>query len=104
MGQRTAADEITEAYCIERGYTVSEHEPDLGIGKRIEFEIESGDDGCLLEVKEATPHAWSVGSRRTAEHRERWSVPEDGPLLGTPPAADEARAADREALEVAFSS
>lgn len=52
MGQRTAADDITEAYCIERGYTVSEHEPDLGIGKRIEFEIESGDDGCLLEVKE----------------------------------------------------
>jgi len=52
MGQRTAADDITEAYCIERGYTVSEHEPDLGIGKRIEFKIESGDDGCLTEVKE----------------------------------------------------
>jgi predicted transcriptional regulator len=34
-----------------------------------------------------------------AEYRERWSVPDDGPLLGAPPAADESQAADRDALD-----
>lgn len=52
MGQRTDGDNIAEAYFIAREYTVSEHEPDLGIGVRIEFKIEHGGDGCLTEVKE----------------------------------------------------
>jgi hypothetical protein len=42
---------------------------------------------------------WDHGAQLIAEYRERWSVPDDRPLLGTPPAADESRAADWEALD-----
>ena len=42
---------------------------------------------------------WDHGAQMIAEYRERWSVPDDAPLLGAPPAADESQAADRDALD-----
>ena len=42
---------------------------------------------------------WDHGAQLIAEYRERWSAPDDGPLLGTPPAAGDSQAADREALD-----
>ncbi len=42
---------------------------------------------------------WDHGAHLIAEYRERWSVPDDDPLLGTPPAVGESQAADREALD-----
>jgi hypothetical protein len=42
---------------------------------------------------------WDHAAQLIAEYRERWSVPDDGPLLGTPPAVGESQAADREALD-----
>ena len=42
---------------------------------------------------------WDHGAQLIAEYRERWSVPDDDQLLGTPPAVDESQAADREALD-----
>jgi hypothetical protein len=42
---------------------------------------------------------WDHGAQLIAEYRERWSVPDDGPLLGTPPAVGGPQAADREALD-----
>jgi hypothetical protein len=42
---------------------------------------------------------WDHGAQLIAEYRERWSVPDDGPLLGTPAAAGESQAVDREALD-----
>ncbi len=73
MGQRTAADDITEAFLIERGYKVSEQEPDLGIGVRIEFKAESGDAGGLLEVKEIDPETAPL---RDARVKASWSQKE----------------------------
>jgi hypothetical protein len=34
MGERTAGDSLFEAYAREWGYELSDHEPDLGRGKR----------------------------------------------------------------------
>ncbi len=65
--------DITEAFLIERGYKVSEHEPNLGIGVRIEFKAESGDDGCLLEVKEIDPQTAPL---RDARVKASWSQTE----------------------------
>jgi hypothetical protein len=42
---------------------------------------------------------WDHGAQLIAEYRERWSVPDDDPLLGTPPAVGGPQAADREALD-----
>jgi hypothetical protein len=42
---------------------------------------------------------WDHGAQMIAEYRERWSVPDDGPLLGTPPTVGESQALDREALD-----
>lgn len=42
---------------------------------------------------------WDHGAQLIAEYRERWDVPEDGPLLDTPPAVGESQAADSEALD-----
>jgi hypothetical protein len=42
---------------------------------------------------------WDHGAQLIAEYRERWSVPDDGPLLGAPPAVGESQALDREALD-----
>lgn len=57
MGHRTAGDKMLEAYLVEHGYDVPEHEPDLGIGVRIEYRLERDGDACLTEVKE-----FAVGS------------------------------------------
>jgi hypothetical protein len=70
MGQYTDAGNITEAYSSERGYKVSEHEPDLGIPVRIEFKVDSGDDGCLVEVKEFDP---ATAPMRDARRKGSWS-------------------------------
>lgn len=42
---------------------------------------------------------WDHGAQLIAEYRECWSIPDDGPLLGTPPAAGGSQATDREALD-----
>lgn len=42
---------------------------------------------------------WDHGAQLIAEYRERWEVPEDGPLLGTPPAVGKSQESDREALD-----
>jgi len=42
---------------------------------------------------------WDHGAELITEYRERWDVPDDGPLLGTPPAVGESQAADREAFD-----
>jgi hypothetical protein len=61
MGQRTTGDEMFEAYLSEREYAVSEHEPDLGIGVRVEFVIgRTEPDEVITEVKQFAPDAWPM--------------------------------------------
>jgi hypothetical protein len=52
MGDRTAGDLLFEADARERGYELSEHEPDLGRARRPDYVI--GRDGlqCVVEVKQ----------------------------------------------------
>jgi hypothetical protein len=60
MGQRTAGDEVFEAYLRERGISIPKHEPDLGIGKRPDYLVTLGEDTCLCEVKEFAPGMNSI--------------------------------------------
>ncbi len=60
MGQRTAGDEMFEAYLVERGYDVPEHEPALGVRVRPEYLVELDGARCLTEVKEFAPDAWPL--------------------------------------------
>jgi hypothetical protein len=50
-------------------------------------------------TRRRTRGLWDHGAQLIAEYRERWSVPDDGPLLGTPPSVGESQAVDREALD-----
>jgi hypothetical protein len=52
MGERTAGDIMFEAFARERGYDVSEHEPDIGSTKRPDYVIGRNGEECVVEVKE----------------------------------------------------
>jgi len=60
MGERTAGDELFEAYLREHQIPVPEHEPDLGVGKRPDYPVTLGGDTCLCEVKEFAPTTNSI--------------------------------------------
>jgi hypothetical protein len=60
MGQRTDGDLTLEAYAAERGFDLSEHEPDLGIGVRIEYVIGCDGEDAITEVKEFALDSWPI--------------------------------------------
>jgi hypothetical protein len=60
MGQRTPGDQRFESYLAERGIDVPEHEPDLGIGVRIEYLLKHEGVSCATEVKEFAPDSWPI--------------------------------------------
>ncbi len=60
MGQRSDGDFLFERYLAEQGVAIPEHEPDLGIGKRIDYPVTIGGLTCLCEVKEFAPTTQSV--------------------------------------------
>jgi hypothetical protein len=60
IGQRTEGDLRIEAYAAERGFVVSEHEPDLGIGVRIEYVIACDGAEAITEVKEFDWESWPI--------------------------------------------
>ncbi len=62
MGQRTEGDLRLEAYAAERGFALSEHEPDLGIGVRIEYVLGCDDEKAITEVKEFALDSWPIKS------------------------------------------
>jgi hypothetical protein len=70
MGQRTQGDEMFEAYLVEHGYVVPEHEPDLGIGVRPEYLLELDNEHCLTEVKEFDP---ATAPMRDTSVKASWS-------------------------------
>ncbi len=53
----------------------------------------------LRPGRRRTRGLWDHGAQLIAEYRERWEVPEDGPLLGTLPAVGKSQESDREALD-----
>jgi hypothetical protein len=55
MGHRTAGELLFERYLAEQGIPVPDHEPDLGIGKKIDYAIVIDGHTCLCEVKEYAP-------------------------------------------------
>lgn len=67
MGKRTAGDLVFEKYLAERGFDVSEHEPDLGIGVRPDYLLKRGGDRCLTEVKEFAPESWPIRRGSTSQ-------------------------------------
>lgn len=73
MGQRTPGDEMFEAYLVEHGYVVPEHEPDLGIGVRPEYLVERDGEHCLTEVKEFDP---ATAPMRDTSIKASWSQEE----------------------------
>jgi len=60
MGQRSDGDRLFERYLAEQGVAIPEHEPDLGVGKRIDYPVGIGEHTCLCEVKEFAPTTQSV--------------------------------------------
>jgi hypothetical protein len=62
-----------EAYLVEHGYVVPEHEPDLGIGVRPEYLVERDGEFCLTEVKEFDP---ATAPMRDARVKGSWSQEE----------------------------
>lgn len=54
-----------EAYLVERGIAVPEHEPDLGIGVRPEYLVEHDGERCLVEVKEFARESWPIRAGET---------------------------------------
>ena len=50
--ERTPGEEMFEAYLVEHGHEVPEHEPDLGVAKRPDYVIERDRQRCVCEVKE----------------------------------------------------
>jgi hypothetical protein len=42
---------------------------------------------------------WDHGAQLIADYRERWTLPDDGPLLGGAPPAASAQASDRARLD-----
>jgi hypothetical protein len=60
MGERTAGDMLFEAFARERGYELSEHEPDLGSAKRPDYVIAQDGERCIVEVKEFAPTTRSL--------------------------------------------
>jgi hypothetical protein len=60
MGKRTEGDLRMEAYSSERGFDLSEHEPDLGIGVRIEYVIAVDGEQAITEVKEFDRDSWPI--------------------------------------------
>jgi hypothetical protein len=60
MGQRSDGDLLFERYLVERGVAIPAHEPDLGVGKRIDYPVVIGGHTCLCEVKEFAPTTQSV--------------------------------------------
>lgn len=64
MGQKTAGDLLFERYLEEHGYCATEHEPDLGVGKRPDFVIAREDKQCVVEVKEFAKSTRSFPDQR----------------------------------------
>lgn len=67
---RTAGEEMFEAYLVEHGQDVPEHEPDLGVTKRPDYVIERDGRKCVCEVKEFAPDTSSLpgaGTMTSAE-------------------------------------
>jgi hypothetical protein len=65
MGQRTDGDRLFEDYLRHQGITVPEHEPDLGIGVRIEYLVEIDGETCATEVKQFDPSSWPIRAGRS---------------------------------------
>ena len=55
MAERTAGEMMFEAFAHERGYDISEHEPDVGSTKRPDYVIARDNAACVVEVKEFAP-------------------------------------------------
>jgi hypothetical protein len=60
MSQRTEGDLLFETYLRHEGITVPEHEPDLGIGVRIEYLLDVDGNTCATEVKQFDPSSWPI--------------------------------------------
>jgi hypothetical protein len=60
MGERTAGDMMFEAFARERGYELSDHEPDLGSTRRPDYVISRDAEQCIVEVKEFAPTTRSL--------------------------------------------
>jgi hypothetical protein len=67
MGERTDGDRLFEDYLRHTGVAVPEHEPDLGIGVRIEYLLDVGGERCATEVKEFDPSSWPIRSGTISE-------------------------------------
>jgi hypothetical protein len=63
MGERTDGDRLFEDYLGHVGVRVPEHEPDLGIGVRIEYLLDIDGHTCATEVKEFAPESWPLKRR-----------------------------------------
>jgi len=60
MGKRSDGDLLFERYLAEVGVRIPEHEPDLGIRKRVDYLVDVEGRTCLCEVKEFSPTTQSV--------------------------------------------
>jgi hypothetical protein len=50
--ERTPGEAMFEAYLVEHGHAVPEHEPNLGVSKRPDYVIQRDEQRCVCEVKE----------------------------------------------------
>jgi hypothetical protein len=60
MTDKTAGEELFEAYLDQHGYPAPEHHPDLGISKRPDYLVRLGEAECICEVKEFNPDEMSL--------------------------------------------
>ncbi len=66
MGERTDGDRLFEEYLRHAGVPVPDHEPDLGIGVRIEYLLDLDGERCATEVKEFDPSSWPIKAGTTS--------------------------------------
>jgi hypothetical protein len=60
MRRRTDGDRLFESDLRHVGIAVPEHEPNLGIGARIEYLLDVGGQRCVTEVKEFAPSSTPI--------------------------------------------
>ena len=65
MGQPTDGDRLFEDYLRHAGIAVPEHEPDLGIGVRIEYLLDLNGDTCATEVRQFDPESFPLRAGRS---------------------------------------
>jgi hypothetical protein len=60
VSERTAGEQVFEAYLQQRGIPVPAHEPDLGVRTRPDYLLALGEDSCLCEIKQFAPDTNSI--------------------------------------------